>query len=377
MNTTVKTFRATDARSALAAVKQSLGSEAVILSTRSIAGGVFSAPQVEVTAALQQEPPRAAGRSAEAISRYQGPAAPVTAASPEPAAKEKKPRARQPPRPPRDSEQLLALSAQLEGLQLKLNARPSESPIHAHETAWLESLGMERALAERLMQQTSGAVDVKASMRARVEEGLRVAPAPWGPSNQRQVIALMGPTGVGKTTTIAKIAARALLESRRSVALITIDTYRIGASAQIARYGEIMNVPAYVASTAAELVATVQNCRADLVLIDTSGRSTTADLEAQRALVHAVPGVEVHLVLSATSGWAQLASTVRRYQSLKPSKLVFTKLDEAVNAGGLLTPLERLGLPVSCVTDGQRVPEDIQPAIAAQLAQRIFEASHE
>ena len=120
----------------------------------------------------------------------------------------------------------------------------------------------------------------------------------------RRVVALVGPTGVGKTTTIAKIAARALLESGLRVALITVDTYRIGACEHLGRYGEIMGVKTQVARDATSLAAAVARADADLVLIDSAGRSDAETIANQMGLLRAAPGVEMHLVLSAASGRA-------------------------------------------------------------------------
>jgi flagellar biosynthesis protein FlhF len=196
--------------------------------------------------------------------------------------------------------------------------------------------------------------------------------APWredGPLT----IALVGPTGVGKTTTIAKIAARALLDSKKRVALLTVDTYRVGACEQLARYAEIMNVPMLVAHDAKELVAAHQRVReADLVLVDTAGRSSPEEVARQAELVRAIPRIQLHLVMSAACGSADLAAIAERYRTLSPDRLVFSKVDEAAGTGAVLSAACRVRRAVSCVTDGQRVPEDLQEVTGPALVDLVF-----
>jgi len=200
---------------------------------------------------------------------------------------------------------------------------------------------------------------------------LRAAPAPWG-ADGRRTVALVGPTGVGKTTAIAKIAARALLETRFKVGLITVDTYRVGASDQLARYGKIMGVPTYVARDRAALADAIDRTReADLVLIDTAGRSDAESLAAQMKLVQSAPNVQLHLVLSLATGARELGAVARRYRGFGAERVIFTKLDESEGPGGSLSALGVVGRPVSCLCDGQRVPEDIHAVTESDLCERL------
>jgi flagellar biosynthesis protein FlhF len=204
--------------------------------------------------------------------------------------------------------------------------------------------------------------------------GERLVPcrAPWLHQG-RHVIAVVGPTGVGKTTTLAKIAARALLEARKRVALLTVDTYRIGACDQLARYGEIMGAPVLVARDRAELLAAYERVKdADLVLVDTAGRSLAEDVARQADLVRAIPRVQLHLVVSAATGALELGAVGERYRALQPDRLLFSKLDEAAGPGGVLSVAVRIGRPVSCVANGQRVPEDLHALTGPQLADLIL-----
>jgi flagellar biosynthesis protein FlhF len=172
---------------------------------------------------------------------------------------------------------------------------------------------------------------------------------------------------------LAKIAAHALLDSRLKVSLVTVDTYRIGASEHIQRYGEIMNVPTHVARDEAGLrEAVFRSGDAHLVLIDTAGRSDAASLAAQAQLLRKVEGLECHLVVSAASGAREIRAAAKRFQGYQVQRLIFSKLDEADGPGSILSAAAETRAPVSCVTDGQRVPEDIHPASGQNLVDRLL-----
>ena len=211
--------------------------------------------------------------------------------------------------------------------------------------------------------------DLDSVVRHQVSVHLRTAPAPWERASGRQVVSLIGPTGVGKTTTLAKIAARAILSNKTRVALITTDTYRICASDQLARYGQIMRTPTFVARDAQQLTAAIsQTSNYDLVLVDTAGRAIQADLERQVEMLRIAGALQMYLTLSLASGPRELAANCRRYGQLVPSRVILTKTDESVAPGAALAPLLELGLPITCITNGQEVPEDVRPVTPDELA---------
>jgi len=185
------------------------------------------------------------------------------------------------------------------------------------------------------------------------------------------VAAIVGPTGVGKTTTIAKIAARfALRHGARNVALVSTDSYRIGAREQLLTFARIIGVPMHVATDARELGDVLESLSPrKLVLIDTAGMSRR-DLrlaEQLSALARHGERIRILLALAANTELAALDDTVRTFAPLKPSGCVLTKVDEAGSLGAALSTVIRYQLPIAHITDGQRVPEDLHAGTARRI----------
>ncbi len=356
MNAIVKTFRGPDPRTALDAVRTALGEEAIILKTREV-GHLWGRREVEITAASPEAP------------------------APKP---ERPSPGRRNSGPDLESE-MLALRRIVDELRNEIRANRAEprgadaaSPLMA-VVKRLVQRGAEQNVAEALAREAAQSAvsrserDILKSLRDGLRRHISPALPPWK-STQRSIIALVGPPGVGKTTTIAKIAARALLEGHVRVALVTVDTYRVGASDHIGKYGEIMGVPTHVARDAAALrQAVAASADAQLILIDTAGRSDPAALDAQSQLLRAVPEAEQHLVLSAATGGRELRAAVRRFKSREIRRLVFTKVDEADGPASLLSVagVEPV-CPVSCITDGQRVPDDLHAVTSPSLCELIL-----
>jgi flagellar biosynthesis protein FlhF len=190
-----------------------------------------------------------------------------------------------------------------------------------------------------------------------------------------RVVALVGPTGVGKTTTIAKLAANYRLKEGRRVGLITVDTYRIAAVEQLRTYAEIIDLPMEVVSTPREMRTAVRNMRDfDLVLMDTAGRSPRDEVRIRelRAILGEAGPDEVHLVLSAAASARSLTAAAEQFAPVGVTAVVVTKLDEAAGLGHLVTLARNSHLPFSYTTDGQTVPDDIAVAEAASLSRMIL-----
>lgn len=189
-----------------------------------------------------------------------------------------------------------------------------------------------------------------------------VQPPSPTPADGQQRIALVGPTGVGKTTTLAKIAAACLATGSTSIALITIDTYRIAAVEQLKVYGEIMRLPVEVVISPAQLDAALErHADRDLILVDTAGRSPRdcVCIEELASFLTAERGFEKHLVLSAVTREKELLDTIEQFGRLGIDRTIFTKLDECRTLGVLLNVQISNPAPLSFLTNGQRVPEDL------------------
>jgi flagellar biosynthesis protein FlhF len=363
MNAQVKTFRAPDPRAALDAVKAAFGDEAVILHTREISGGLWGKPEIEITAASSGE---AAARSTGGTTITK---VPTSGAG----------------RPEVDNE-VASLRRVVEELRSELrNQRaepqgtdPSMTPAGLRLVRRLIQQGVDNPVADELARlcvreaASPREPDMLEALETLLRRRLQPARTPWE-RGERRVLAMIGPTGVGKTTTIAKIAARALLDSRLKVALVTVDTYRIGATEHLGRYGEIMGAPTHVARDAASLADAIARASdADLVLVDTAGRPDAPSIAAQSQLLHTVPDIEIHLVLSAASGAREIRAAAKRYDKVGVHRLIFSKLDEADGPGSVLSAPPVISAPLSCITDGQRVPDDVHSAAGPRLIDTII-----
>jgi flagellar biosynthesis protein FlhF len=179
---------------------------------------------------------------------------------------------------------------------------------------------------------------------------------------EKRVVAFVGPTGVGKTTSIAKLAARLALQKKKKVVLMTLDGYRIGAVEQLRSYAGLMGIPfRFVEDVSALARAIEENNQRDYILIDTAGRGPR-DLEAMHSLavfLKKADFIERHLVLSATTKPSDMRKIMDQFEICCPDHLLFTKLDETSTPGPILNELVRTQKSFSYYTDGQRVPDDL------------------
>src|SRR5688572_13102874 len=189
------------------------------------------------------------------------------------------------------------------------------------------------------------------------------------------VVALIGPTGVGKTTTLAKLAANLKLREKHKVGLITLDTYRIAAVDQLKKYADIIGSPLRVVGNIEDLkeaVAQMSDC--DFILIDTAGRSPNDALKLNelKGLLESIKPDEVHLVISSTASQACVELAVTKFSDVRVDKIIFTKIDEAAHVGTVLNVVRKVNKQLSYITTGQDVPDDIEVGRGRRLAQLIL-----
>ncbi|OYW23874.1 MAG: flagellar biosynthesis protein FlhF [Planctomycetales bacterium 12-60-4] len=223
--------------------------------------------------------------------------------------------------------------------------------------------------------QLSSPSAMQALLAGLVEQELHVGPPLKSTRGRRRVAALVGPTGVGKTTTLAKLAANLRLRDGLKVGLITVDTYRIAAVEQLKTYAELIDLPMKIVSSAAEMRTALDELNGlDLVLIDTAGRSPRDELKIRelKECLDAAQADEVHLVLSLSSGLPALESVAASFKSVGVNSLILTKLDEATGAGLPLQIARLVRMPVSYLTTGQNVPDDIEPAHRTRMARLVL-----
>lgn len=202
------------------------------------------------------------------------------------------------------------------------------------------------------------------------------APPERTETGRPSVIALIGPTGVGKTTTVAKLAATYKLRHGRRVGLVTADTYRIAAVEQLRTYADIVGLPLKVALSPGDMrdaIDSLADC--DVVLVDTAGRSQhdEARLAELAEMLEAAAPDATHLVLSLAASESVIAAAAKRFAGLGPHNLILSKLDEAVDFGGIANVTARIDLPLSFVTTGQEVPDHIERADADRLARLVLD----
>ncbi|MBI3993395.1 MAG: flagellar biosynthesis protein FlhF [Candidatus Lambdaproteobacteria bacterium] len=248
--------------------------------------------------------------------------------------------------------------------------------------------GMEEKFARRLIEESMKNIPsteihdfsyVKIFLARMLMKIIKVSGGLAGGPGKRTIAALVGPTGVGKTTSVAKLASEQLLKYRRQVALITVDTFRIAAVEQLKVYAKIMGVPITVVNTKDEMRAAIDKFKqADVILIDTGGRSQRDDLQMSEiyTLFRGADDINIILALSATTKDSDLTEVTRRFGEIPLSAVMFTKLDESTTFGSLFNHAIRFKLPFAYLTTGQKVPEDIEVASKERLVDLLLNISN-
>jgi flagellar biosynthesis protein FlhF len=409
-----------DIRHALRAVRDSLGADAVILATRRTSNGVEITAAMDFDADNVQDSTVATSKAAQPPLQLPAiiPPAPVLSAAAEPLPVAAPPMPRPEPATPfvlpaLDSStssissavaaawlapvatetptgtyviptldapndlmtlELKTLRRMLETqmAQLAWNDLTRRSPLHTEMLREMTEIGIEQGLSAEIIASLPKNCEANVARRhlgATLSQRLAVTGDHWLENGGR--IALVGPTGVGKTTVLAKLAVRWVLRhGSRDLALVAGDSVRIGAQDQVRALGQLLGVPVFALDNLEQLPGVLARLgRFRMVLVDTPGAGQRDASLAQRLLHLSRVGGELQstLVLAASTQAGAVEEVVRRFAPARPSSCVLTKMDEAVSLGGLLSVLVRARLPITYVSDGQRVPEDLRPARAEEL----------
>lgn len=340
----IKRYLVRDMQEAYMAIRRDLGPDAVIISTRRVRQpgwkGLFQPPHLEVTAAVETK------QMADSQVKKGG------------------------------------LEEELAQIKKSLEKLVSATQRTGGPLGYYRQLMLAQDMGEELVEELLSGLDeaikpevMGETILARLVQHLSLARPPKKPEGRLR--ALVGPTGVGKTTTLAKLAANFSLYRHQQVGLITLDTYRIGAVEQLRTYAEIMGLPLEVAMTPQELKGAVNKlAHCDVIFIDTAGRppDNKAQLAEIAGFLAAVRPLEVYLVLSGTTRSKDLLRAVEGYRHLDFNYFIFTKLDETTCPGVIARVVQVTGVPVAYITTGQNVPDDLEEADPYTLAQLIWKA---
>ena len=195
-------------------------------------------------------------------------------------------------------------------------------------------------------------------------------------TNSKNIVAFVGPTGVGKTTTIAKLAAHFSLYKEKKVAMITADTFRVGAIEQLKLYGDLLEIPVLVIYRPEDIKNMLLDLSGfDLLLVDTMGFSPNNRMQIKKikGLLDVIDPTDIHIVISAATKNQDMIQILNNYKELNYKKLIITKLDETKSYGMILNALKTTGCSLSYLTAGQNVPDDIEIASAEKIADMILE----
>lgn len=408
----IKTYQAATMQDALQAIKAELGADAVILSTKQHPQGKtrLGYKMIEVTAAIDIEAPRVFVPSHRRAAPQQPPVVPddqvqdkpkTTVAMPfdeilraslkgaSQAASLQHDREVSGRDGRRQDEEWQSLHDELKRIQARLDSRERGSTEHRpyppEAIPYYERLierGLEAKTAHELLHDmhacdpsAASAFPIEQTLRRTIAGQIKTSGPLMNREERKKTVILVGPTGVGKTTSIAKLAAYYRQHERRSVALVTLDTYRIAAVDQLRTYADLIGVTLDVALTRGDAVRCIARRNdAELILVDTAGRSPgdrvgMTEVHDMLSLNHPV---DVHLVLSATTRERDLAQYTNHYRGIPFNRLLFTKLDETTGVGGAFDLMRKTGVPLSYFCVGQRVPEDLELARPERLADLLL-----
>lgn len=256
----------------------------------------------------------------------------------------------------------------LELVEKGVEKKLAENLVHTlHGQAGSENIGNTPMMEKRLLQLLEASISPPVPLKP--EEG------------KRKIVVMVGPTGSGKTTTIAKLSSYFKLMAAKKIALLSIDSYRIGADVHLKTYADILDMPFYSVYNEKELRFRIESLTGyELLFVDTTGRSPN-DKKGLLIMEKHLSGVpreekEVYLILSAGTKSPDLYYIYEKYSLFNPDKFIFTKIDETLSLGNLFNLKMKTDIPTAYFTTGQRVPEDIEIAYPGEFAGRVFFRNH-
>lgn len=365
----VKRFIANDIQEAMIKVRNELGRDAIILHTRKIKKpgirGLIQKPFIEVVAAID------ANKDVEnKIVR-----------TPQVSSNQLKINANE--KVENIDSQIDSIKSMLNTVLNKLNNSPdSSSNILIKFENMLFEKNVEKPIVDRILEIVSRQISFSEKNEQSIKNAIKIVIKEYlgkpylidSRSEKQKVIFLVGPTGVGKTTTLAKLAAKFSITNNKSVALITSDTYRIAAVEQLKTYSEILGVPLTVVYDPIEIKEAIESYKdKDYVFVDTAGRNhkNTELLNELKTIISFADNPEIFLLISLTTGYKDISSIIDSYGFLNDYKIIFTKMDEASFLGNILNVKMLTSKPLSYITTGQSVPDDIEVADIDKIADCI------
>ena len=389
----IKRYLVNSMNEAMTRIRYELGKDAVIISQRKIrkpgVKGFFSKKVIEVTAAVENVKKTEENNVQSSIEAIKKVLAKEELSEIKPQIKSQVQREQNKEEKPKEemlveekveapsNEANAELVKEMQEMKNMINSMVSNAPVKAARKTKVQTKLESNDLSEKVVKKILAKVktveenvDEMAKVKIVIEKMINITK----PKLQGRIV-LVGPTGVGKTTTIAKLAGRIALIEKKKVGLITIDTYRIGAVEQLKTYADIMNIPFKVVLTLKDMEAALESMEdCDVILIDTTGRSSknTMQISELRAYVDKVKSDNIHLVISCTTKNKDIEAVVEGYKVLNYKNVIITKLDETSTYGSILNILDSAKKPLSFVTTGQNVPDDIKQMTASEISNLIL-----
>ncbi|WP_353095291.1 flagellar biosynthesis protein FlhF [Tissierella praeacuta] len=354
----IKKYIGQTAHEAMLKLKMELGSDAIVLNTKSIRHkglfGYFKKPLVEITAAFEDKDLL----DKNPIKPYENKLNEI-------------------------NQELVELKELMMSFPVNRTEEQIFSPILKRFYSILISNGINSEVAIDLLRKIENQINIdgkdydtiKNIIKYSLAEGLG-SPEPIGLSSGQKIVFFVGPTGVGKTTTLAKIAANFILKDKYDVGLITSDTYRVAAVEQLKIYSDILQLPLEIAYNGSEMIKAINKFNEkDIILVDTAGRNHNdlSQLEELKEILNTAKSKEVFLLINGTVDYKALKSLVDKYSFLEDYRLIVTKIDEADTYGNILNIRYVTNKQLSYFTTGQNVPDDIEVVNVESIAEKLVE----